>query len=292
MRTRRTRALLFVCAVAAGCTSSGSEDAGAELGTGASSSSGAGSLALVRLERLAPDETEPPRVVANARVARYTGVDASAVLKLLGADVRDGESCTLASRLDDFAMAPEARVELLSVGEIGLRMGELSHTLSPRLFPDLTPTASGWFYGTKAELPLPRSEGDEYVLSAQGEQGVGRFELSVAAPGEVSQVELGGTAVERDAVLARRGDVELTWEPEDMRDRLELEVVAAGAVLSCSVRDDGQFTLGQGKLASLEPDAHASLVLRRVRVVSTEMQGIDSAYVRLATTRTLPIRVE
>lgn len=279
-------ALLLGLAAMCGCSSSGSEDAGAEIPSGASS------LALVRLERLAESEAEPPAMVANAKVARYSGVDTGSVLKLLGADLRDGESCTVASRLGDFSMAPDARVELLSVGEISLRAGERAHTLSPRLFPDLASTASGWFYGAKAELPLGRLESEDYVLSAQGEHGVGRFEVSLTAPNEVAGMELSGASLERAAVLGRGGDAELTWDPDDLRDRLELEVYAGGSVLSCSLQDDGQFVIPHTKLASLEPDAHASMVVRRVRVTETEMQGISTAYVRFATTRTFPLRVD
>lgn len=310
MRTMTIRALLLSCAGMVGCSSSGGEDAGAELGAGS------GTLALMRLERfsqpLGDDTSAPaasaagPRIVANAKVARYSGLDGSSVLKLLGVDVRDGDSCTVTGRLDDFPMAPEARVELLSVGNISLRVGERAHTFSPQLFPDLATTASGWFYAGHVDLdaaragepkPEPKADGgpergDEYVLTAQGAQGVGRFELSVAAPNEVSGLEVSGASLEQDGALNRASDAALTWEPEDMRDRLELEVFAGGSVLSCSVRDDGQFLLPHAKLALLEADQQASLVLRRVRVLNTQMDGIENAYVRIASTRTLQLKVD
>jgi hypothetical protein len=304
MRTTWSRALLFVCAGTIGCTSRGTEDAGADLGaSSASLRTGSGSLAFVRLERTSSlprgtarldghaDEGSP-RLVANAKVARYSGIDGSAVLKLLGADVRDNESCSLISRLDDFSLAPEARVELLSVGDIALRVGELSQTLSPRLFPDLATTASGWFYAGNADLPLGGPELEEYVLSAQGEHGVGRFETSIAAPGEVQALELAGLSLEREGVLVRAVDAELSWEPEDLRNRVEIEVHAGGSVLSCVARDDGRFVLPQSKLASLEADTDASLVVRRVTVIAADMQGIESAYVRVAATRTLPLLLQ
>ena len=299
MRTIMLRALLLMCAGVAGCTTSGNEDAGSELGVDMPRS---GTLALIRLERSPLTEAAPARVVTNAKVARYTGLDGSSVLKLLGVDVRDGESCTVSGRLDDFPLAVGARVELLSVGDISLRVGTRTHTLSPRLFPDLAATASGWFYAGNADMSAQLGEtepardggmgGDEYVLSAPGRQGVGRFDLSVAAPGEVLGLELAGSAVTGDETLARNSDQNLTWEPEDMRDRLEVEVFAGGSVLSCSLRDDGQFTLPRQKLALLDQDAQASLVVRRVRVISTDMQGIETAYVRLATTKTWTVRID
>jgi len=299
MRTTTIRALLFSCTGAVlGCSSSGSEDAGAELGVGT------GSLALMRLERFASDvegAEGATRVVANAKVARYSGLDGSSVLKLLGVDLREGDSCSVIGRLDDFPMASDARVQLLSVGDISLRIADRSHTFSPQLFPDLATTASGWFYAGHVDVGPqrvlePRADGgadrDDYAIAAQGAQGVGRFELSVAAPTEVSGLELGGVSLEVDGAVNRGVDAELTWEPEDLRDRVELEIAAGGSVLSCSVRDDGQFVLGHQKLALLEADPQASLVLRRVRDLSTDMQGIETAYVRIATTRTLSLKVD
>lgn len=295
MRTTTLRALLLACTGVLGCSSSGSEDAGAELAVGS------GSLALLRLERFTPGDTATARVVANGKVARFSGLDGSSVLKLLGVDVRDGDSCSVTGRLDDFPLAADARVELLSVGDLSLRIGDSTHTFSPQLFPDLATTASGWFYAGHVELgdtrpSEPRADGgaerDDYALTAQGSHGVGRFELSVAAPNEVLGLDLAGVSLEHDGALNRAADAHLTWEPEDLRDRVELEIYAGGSVLSCSVRDDGQFTLPHAKLALLESDPQASLVVRRVRIIQAEMAGIESAYVRLASTRTLSLGVD
>jgi len=116
--------------------------------------------------------------------------------------------------------------------------------------------------------------------------------IGVVAQELLDQETIGGVKLDAEAALTRARDLSLTWEPEDLSDRVELEIYAGGAVLSCSARDDGQFVLPHAKLASLEQDAHGSLVLRRVRVMFTDMQGIETAYVRIATTRTLPIQVE
>jgi len=290
MRTTTLRALFLVCVGVAGCTSNGNEDAGAELGAASSAlADKSGTIALVRLERVTQNEPAPARVVANAKVARYIGIDGSAVLTLLGASDREGEGCTVASRLDDLSLNPEARVDLLSIGDISVRAGGRTQRLSPRLFPDLAATASGWFYAGNAEL---QADFDEYVIGAPGEQGVGRFELSLAAPSDVTSLDVAGVGLDDGGALSRVRDAELTWEPEDLRDRIELELYAGTSVLSCTVRDDGHFVLPYAKLANLESDVQASLVARRVRVISADMQGIETAYVRVATSRKLTIRVE
>ncbi|MET0344462.1 MAG: hypothetical protein ABW252_25840 [Polyangiales bacterium] len=294
MRTTSLRALSLVCVVAVGCTSSGSDDAGAEPGAAnAALTEKVGSLALVRLERVSQGEGAPTRVVANAKVARYVGIESDAVLKLLGASERDEEGCTVASRLDDFPLAPEARVELLSIGDISLRSSGFSQELSPRLFPDLATTASGWFYAGNAELqPAEPGEGDEYAIGAPGDQGVGRFELAVSAPSDVSALAIAGAGLAPSGALSRGRDAELRWEPEDLRDHVEVEIYAGSSVLTCTMRDDGHFVLPQQKLAILESDPRASLVARRVRVVSADMQGIEAAYVRVAASRKLSLRVD
>jgi hypothetical protein len=292
MRSTPTRALLLACAalVGAGCTSSGNEDAGAE-------GPGTASLALLRLERFQQDAEEAPgRLVTSAKIARFSGLDGSSVLKLLGVEPRDGEGCTVASRLDGFPLAPEARLELLSIGDISLRAGERVQTLAPRLFPDLASTASGWFYASGAELAVVDGgvERDDYALSASGEQGIGHFELALSAPGAVEGLQLAGLRLdgEQPAVLARDADVQVSWDPEDMRDQLELELYAGSTVLSCAASDDGQFTLPAAKLALLEADPQASIVVRRVLTVPAEMQGIESALVRFATTRTATLALQ
>lgn len=299
MRRRGLGALLFLSAgaVAVGCTTSGSDDAGAELGAssaslgaGAGTPGGGGTLALLRVERTASNNGAVPRVVTNAKVARYAGFDASSVLKLLGADTREGDSCTTAARLDDIPIAADARLEFLSIGPITLRAGTLTQTLAPRLFPDLATTASGWFY--VAETELTAGAGDEQItLSSVGREGIGRFELRVSTPSELLGAELAGSSLDGELALLRSQDAELTWEPEDVRDRVELELYAGGSVLSCSVRDSGRFVLSASKLAGLEADAKASLVVRRVHVVESGMQGVETAYVRAATSRIVTVDV-
>jgi hypothetical protein len=87
-------------------------------------------------------------------------------------------------------------------------------------------------------------------------------------------------------LVARDHDLTLTWESEDPRDRVELELYSGGSVLSCAARDDGYFSVPAATLAGLELSDTATLVARRVRVVPVEMQGIEAGYARIATTRT------
>jgi len=273
------------CALPLGCTSAYTEDAGTELASSQSS------LALLSLERSAGSDTDLPHLAASAKVARFRGIDGEGLLKLLGAEPRDLESCGAAASLDEDVSA-SAQVDLLSVGTITVRLGGTQHSLAPRLFPALATTAAGWFYAGGLELPAQLGGNEEFVLSAAGEAGQGRFEVLGATPAEVQGLSLSGVPIEADVVLGRGEAAELRWEPEGAGDRIDLEIVSGGSALSCAARDDGQFSLSRAQLRLLEADDNASLVVRRVRVLPVEMAGIETAYARVATSRTflLPIK--
>jgi hypothetical protein len=272
-----------------GCTTADSEDAGAELAAGSQ-----GSLALFSIERSADPGSEFPRVAAGAKIARFRGIDGEGLLKLLGAEPRDLETCSTGTGLDERSVSASAQVDLLSVGPITLRVGEAQHRLPPRLFPALATTAAGWFYAAALELPAPSAENEEFALSAPGAgaHALGKFELNGVSPGEVHGLAVAGVPLARGAALAREADAELTWEPEGQGDRIEIELFAGSGTLSCAARDDGQFSLPRARLKVLEADDNATLIVRRVRVAPLEMTGIDSAYARVATARTLSLQIK
>jgi hypothetical protein len=268
-----------------GCTSAGSEDAGADPSQG--------SLALLSLERSVDGDADSARLAANAKVARFRGIGGDALLKVLGAEPRELESCGAAAALDDGALSPLAQVDLLSVGAIELSLAGTKHSLSPRLFPALATTAAGWFYAGAAELPGQAVTGDEpFALSAAGQGGLGKFALSGTTPSEVLGLESGGVAIQAGSVLLRNANLELTWESAGGADRIEFEIFAAGSTLSCAARDDGHFRIPSAQLRVLEADESAALIVRRVRTVALEMTGVESAYARVAVTRSTSLRVE
>lgn len=262
------------------CTSAGSEDAGTELDVQS------GSLGLLSIERFV-DREGLPRLVAGAKIARYRGLQGEALLELLGAAPRELETCQHeGGGFHKLSLDPDARVDLLPIGDITVRLGGLVTTLSPRVFPALASTAAGFFYAGDAQMVEPRAELDEYLISARGEAGVGAFEMVAAAPGVVAGLSLDGVRFDEASIVLRDKSLMLTWEPEDPGDRIEVELFAGGSVLSCAFRDDGQFLLSAEHLASLEGDEHASLVARRVRILPFELSGIQTAYARIATTST------
>ncbi len=284
---RLASAALWVNLAAAGsaCTSREGDDAGAEL------SGPKGSVSLLQIERFLDSEGGSLRVVVGAKVARYRGLDGDSLLRLLGTQPVDVGSCMLTGRLSAEPLSADAQVELLSVGDIALRNPFAATTLVPRLFPALSTTAAGWFYAADAELPAPRAELDEFTVRAPGELGVGAFEVVIAAPAELSGLSLGGLPIDRVDGIPRDAALALTWDADDPRDRVEVELLSGGIALSCAARDAGQFTLTVAQLTALEADENATLIVRRVRGTSFDMQGIDASYARVATTRSATLAV-
>ncbi len=274
------------CVLPLGCTSTGSEDAGADPALS--------SLAVIGLERSVNGDAEGANLSTSAKVARFRGIAGDGLLKVLGAEPRELETCGNAGALEDVALGPQAQVELLSVGAIEVGLSDQHHSLAPRLFPALATTAAGWHYAGAAELPGPASAGDEpFVLSAAGQAGLGKFELRGNTPRDVHDLAAGGVAVQAGSLLSRSGNLEFTWEPAgSSSDRIEIEIFAGGSTLSCAARDDGHFLISRAQLRVLEADESAALIVRRVRTVPVDMAGVESAYARLAVTRSVSLRVE
>jgi hypothetical protein len=276
--------LVATAALAVGCSQGVQEDAGVE------AASGIGSLALVHMERQAEAGSAQPRVTSSVKVARYRGIEGERLLRLLGAEARDLDTCHVVGGLDEAPLPATAQVELMSVGTIGLRVGEEAHELSPRLFPALATTAGGFFYADAFDTQAG-PDTTAYAIAAGGKGGIGRFALALTLPDAVGAVQLSGEPVVDVANLARGADVALQWDAAQGGDHLELELFVGGTMLACSLRDDGHFLLPREQLSALDADDNAAMVLRRVRIQPVDMQGIENAYVRLSSARTFTARV-
>lgn len=272
------------CVLPLGCTSTGSEDAGADPALS--------SLAVIGLERSVNGDAEGASLSTSAKVARFRGIDGDGLLKVLGAEPRELETCGSAGALEEVPLGPQAQVDLLSVGAIEVGLADQHHSLSPRLFPALATTAAGWHYAGAAELPGPASAGEEpFVLSAAGQAGLGKFELRGNTPRDVHALSSGGVALQAGSLLSRANDLEFTWEAAS-GDRIEIEIFAGGSTLSCAARDDGHFRISRAQLRVLDADESAALIVRRVRTVPVDMAGVESAYARVAVTRSISLRVQ
>lgn len=252
-----------------------------------------GSVGVLHVER----SEGAGRTVLRAAFARYHGVEGDAVLDLLGSgSPAELGTCAFVDAAED-PIASDAEVELLDVGALSVSLADAETRLSPSTFPDLASVLVGVFYAGDAALPLPEAEVDEYRFSAEGGDEVGAFDVVVPAPAAPSGLALIGAdgtsaALHGDlAEITRAGALELTWDGEDPRDYVELELDAAGQTLACTARDVGSLRIPHEELALLDPDGEARLVVRRVRVSPFDVSGIDVAFARIVAVRTQPLAI-
>lgn len=313
MRTSVRRALAVVLALAgAGCTT---ETAAVETGL-------EGSVGVLHVERVADDlaagapaGVELDRAEWGAAFARYRGLDAGSVVGLLNSGLSGSRSpaefdaCTFVGADDalsgadslgsgrdlgssrDWASGAYDEVELLDVGAIRVRVAGTEASLAPRAFPDLGSVVAGVFYAGDAQLAIARADLDEYAFHADGSAEVPAFEAVVPAPAAPADLRLDAVLADADQALvaSRDAGLDLSWAPADARDLVEIEIRSGGDVLACSSHDDGAFRIEPDSLATLAADAAASVVVRRVRVTSVEVPGLDDAFARVAITRSIAV---
>lgn len=289
MRVRFGLALIATAFLGAACTSPGEASSAEDVGA-AGFDSRAGSLGILQVERLgAADSFEAPPAQLGAAFARYQGLSGDAVVRLLGGHPAGAiDACSASAAEHDGLASTEASVELLDVGVIDVHVGESEARLVPRTFPELARVAAGFFYAGDAELGVLRPDVDVYNFRAEGSAELPPFEVAVPVPAELLEVRLDGVLVTEtpaSALVVRERDLDVSWEGLDPRDQIEVEFASSGGTVVCRVRDDGNFRVPATALAPLSRDENARLVMRRVRVQPFDAQGVDVAYVRLASTR-------
>ena len=295
---QRSPLLCVFALAAAGCTAPG------ELQADGALAAGAGSLAMVRLERTESESPEwaGPRAKVSAAFMQYRGVDGHSALALVGGPAVDSEECRLVT--DDVARVyeqPTADIELVDVGEIRVELLETTARAFPRTFPDLAGVVRGAFYAEEALLGPALADQDEYLFRAGGPGAGDGFSVAVLAPAGFAElwfdgVPFPGTGSSRTTAgsweLVRGADIEVRWDSGDPRDRVEIEIIAAGTELQCAARDDGGFVIPGDRSVALPDDPDARIILRRTRREPMSAAGFEAAWASVASTVTLraPVR--
>ena len=269
-------------ALGAACTAAGGvDDAGA-----AAMEARVGSFGVVRIDRDSEAELSGARAVLGAAFAQYRGLDGRDVLALLGSHSAEIETCRVQGMEEGAFATPDAEVELIDAGELEVRVAGTRTELFARTFPDLAGMVGGVFYAEDATLAPARADVDEYVVAASGRE-LPSFEVVAVAPPGLTEVLVDGAAAEDGVSIERGFDVTFEWDAGDPRDRVEIEIAAAGQVVECAARDDGSFRLDGQTLAWLGADEEARVVVSRVRTQPFDVAGLDAAWVSVASSRTL-----
>jgi hypothetical protein len=283
-----SRSVFFgIVLVLSGCA----VDVGASGATEGGVSALEGTVGVLEIDRRVDDEG----ALLTAAFARYHGLAESDVVSLVSSGARaELDTCTVVQ--GDVPLPLEADVELVDVGAIDVHLAYAdaatalggstdSSRLVARTFPDVASVMAGVFYAGEAVLPLPQAERVSYVVRATGGRSVGAFQVSVAAPPEVD-VHVYGDAT---GAVARDRALDFSWVPAltaSAPDVVEIELASHGGTVVCSAADDGSFRVEPATLAHLGADSDAELVVRRVRTRAFGAAGLDSAFARIAITRT------
>lgn len=279
MRTSVLTVLLLLggCTVGVG----GAADAPTEAGAAGLE----GTVGVLEIDRRVEDEG----ALLTAAFARYQGLAEQDVVTLVSSGARaDLDACTMVD--GDVRLPLDADVELVDVGALDVRLEEAgvvsgSSRLVARTFPDVASVMAGVFYAGEATLPLPRPDRDAYVVRASGGRDVGTFRVAVSAPAEVAVLVYG----DEDGMVARDRPLDFSWVPGGAQggatDVVELELASRAGTLVCTAADDGAFRIEPSMLAQLAVDQDAELIVRRVRVRAFDAAGLDSAFARVAITR-------
>lgn len=278
MRRIALSVLVFLggCALDVGGTSDGATEAGAAL---------EGTVGVLEIDRRVDEQG----AILTAAFARYQGLEEQDVVNLVSSGARpELDACTMVE--GDVPLPLEADVELVDVGALDVRLESAGlpfarSTLVARTFPDVASVMAGVFYAGEATLPLPVANTDAYVVEASGGRNVGSFRVEVTAPPEVGAMVFGDDL----GRVARDRSLDFSWEPGTGQggapDVVELELASRGGTLLCTAADDGAFRIEPAQLAGLAADDDAELIVRRVRVRAFDADGLESAFARIAITR-------
>lgn len=264
---------------------------------------------MLDVQRIADQRDASGRTELSAAFARYRGLEAGAVLEVLGsrspaaigactfvgADDRIGDAASIEWGVERGALAERAvqraEVELLDVGTIEVRVAGSEASLAPRAFPDIASVIAGVWYASDAELAVPRADVDEYTFRASGSAEVPAFDAIVLAPADPGDVRLDGVPLAEALAAIREAGLEVSWAAIDPRDLVEIEIRSGGDVLACAARDSGAFRIEPQSLATLAPDPAATLAVRRVRLSPVDVPGLDDAFARISVSRELEIEL-
>ncbi|HEY6080143.1 MAG TPA: hypothetical protein VIW29_15120 [Polyangiaceae bacterium] len=241
--------------------------------------------ALLRVERSAMVGAEGEAIgKAFAGVVRVLETsDPEPLLRLSGNGLAlpaVGQCATANREREALPTTDMGRAEFLALGEVHLAASDSETLLAPRAFPSPQADVSGVVYTSRdqASEPLPGAAG--YVLKTTGSEQLPPLELRVQAPELLTNVALGGLALEQIDAVSTATQLEVSWRAGDGRDLVYVEVAGAdvGTLGACSFRDsDGHGRLPQGLFGAL---GAGRLTFHRLREVAAEVRALDAAEVR------------
>ncbi|MBM4342596.1 MAG: hypothetical protein FJ100_04375 [Deltaproteobacteria bacterium] len=153
---------------------------------------------------------------------------------------------------------PASWIQLMDVGNLELRAGNLALPLQIRLLPAVVDATRGVRYEAVVERGRGLLAAGTLRLSATGGDGMAAFSAEVAVPRPVRISFVGDQPPETGLVRhLPPGELRVRWGSVDGRADLELlagsETTDVPVWLRCRPKDDGEFVLPAGMVAQLPP---------------------------------------
>lgn len=188
------------------------------------------------------------------------------------------------------ALSSLGSIELLDVGDLTMKTGDVVMPLAARAFPDVGGLVSGVFYTSRdaaSDLPAPA----RYVLEGSGSASVDRFSIEADAPSIPDDVRVGTATLSEGVTLDPNDAAVVRWRTDDAlrarsgsEDMVYVDVTAAtGAAIRCVFTDEGRGVIPASMLSSssLGPQpSSVSIGVHRVRLGSFVGPGVDLGEVR------------
>lgn len=181
---------------------------------------------------------------------------------------------------------PSHRIELLNAGDVQL-VADTAAELESRYVPDLLVYMSGMVYRLDPGHGFTYQPDAAYLLEGQGQDALGSFAVSVRAPQPMVLATINGDTFGGpiDATVPADGTLALEWlayEPQGGQIYLDLysDAHSPAPLMSCTVADDGRFTLPRDAMLSLSeryPGFSMRLVARRAAISQFPLDGVDWA---------------
>lgn len=195
-----------------------------------------------------------------------------------------GTSSTVSGEIPDY------RIELLDAGNVTLARDQ-RRPLGVHVIPDLQIYLSGVVYGLE-HSSVPYRPGAAYLFEGLGSTDVPSFNVAIEAPLRMDITRVDGQSYDEavELVVPRDRDLDLRWRPSATDEVVYVDLYddarSAAPLLSCSVIDDGQFSVPHAALQHVRetvPDAALRLVARRAHAVDFDLSGFDWARVVFST---------
>ena len=208
-------------------------------------------------------------------------------------------SCTaLAQTWSVEATTPARPVYLADVGAVSLEIkgldgnyGSARTNLSARQQPDVADLVSGVRYIARPTEAASLPAGSKYVLHVAGTAVFDPFDVTAAAPADLTDVRIAGQNAAGSITLAASAEapVEISWEPGSADDAVFVDVKSRDPnvpVLRCLFPDGaGRATIAAWSFGGIDD---GTLSLHRLHRESFRAHGVESGEIRFDFARVIP----